>query len=335
VVPLVLHYTVLVTSLTFLSRGSQSRLSVTTWALYNTLVRPAGVARKITTDHAWLLFTAVISDLLLHQPVCQCITYVATLSAGPNMIGHQSIQAATSSKVEEKYLTTLKLRNDSLFFWPIRICAVVADGGPSPADSRIHDTTKAVKTTLDHETVPAAALTKRKHDDEETAISYSVRFHLLPHYTLVGQCTESVSEESAERPPKRVKLGEDKSSSPSTSANTLIFASAAASASLRCPMAVADPERHSACSPMSSNGAVARHLFQHHRRAPYCPTCWTTFTSDTERDGHIRLRECKHAESRHIEGLSVKQLAQLVPCFDLEDACERTWLRMLRLVARN
>lgn len=133
--------------------------------------------------------------------------------------------------------------------------------------------------------------------------------------------TKSTSQ-GAEPPPKRAKRH---GSRPSTTGPD------GAEGRLKCPL----DNHHTCSSPMRSNGAVAAHLRRHHRRPPYCPTCWQKFASDSKRDSHIRLRECKATAPRHIEGLSARQLRGLRRFVEMEDNSQKTWAQIQQRVALN
>ncbi|KAH6689725.1 hypothetical protein F5X68DRAFT_204194 [Plectosphaerella plurivora] len=104
---------------------------------------------------------------------------------------------------------------------------------------------------------------------------------------------------------------------------------------LPCPFAEADSGRYSQCyaHTMLTNGAVARHLRKQHRQPLYCPTCRATFQSRTLRDGHIRLRKCKLAESIHLEGLDIRQFDSLKQFIHTSDASRATWDQISQLVS--
>lgn len=111
----------------------------------------------------------------------------------------------------------------------------------------------------------------------------------------------------------------------------------ASSGDLSCPFATRTPERHNECRGIQLNniGAVARHLRALHRQPPYCPTCWATFTSDAERDGHIRRLKCVLAKQTPIEGLTLRQARRLGRFVDNTDSSMRTWNQLFRIAFPN
>jgi hypothetical protein len=100
-----------------------------------------------------------------------------------------------------------------------------------------------------------------------------------------------------------------------------------------CPFYAFDPVDHVQCLKhgLHSIRDVTRHVWQHHRRAPYCPICKTTFKSMPERDDHIRAQTCE-LRNLKLGGITEDQRAKLSKPDDLAWSEDDRWREVFRIV---
>ncbi|KAI0404090.1 hypothetical protein F4802DRAFT_598496 [Xylaria palmicola] len=82
---------------------------------------------------------------------------------------------------------------------------------------------------------------------------------------------------------------------------------------LACPFAKKDPARHRQCYRyvLTRIRDVKQHLGRRHRLPLYCSRCMQTFEDESERDQHIRARDCPERPFAPMEGISERQKLQL------------------------
>ncbi|KAK7417718.1 hypothetical protein QQX98_004374 [Neonectria punicea] len=100
---------------------------------------------------------------------------------------------------------------------------------------------------------------------------------------------------------------------------------------LACPIYASNPEKYHECLQQHDFLCVEEvmsHLQRHHAEPPYCPTCWQTFDTTTDRDRHIRSMTCKFHSKLNIDGINESKLAEIKNRDRLYFSERRRWLRI-------
>ncbi|KAI1321874.1 hypothetical protein F5Y16DRAFT_388359 [Xylariaceae sp. FL0255] len=83
---------------------------------------------------------------------------------------------------------------------------------------------------------------------------------------------------------------------------------------LACPFYVRDQRANPSCltrAGLREFKDLKKHLWNAHRRPPYCPICCETFPSTAASNQHIRSRSCKSSSKPRPTGITALQMQQL------------------------
>ncbi|KAI1201508.1 hypothetical protein F5X97DRAFT_289795 [Nemania serpens] len=96
---------------------------------------------------------------------------------------------------------------------------------------------------------------------------------------------------------------------------------------LACPFLLKDPKNHMGCRKYQLNRIrdVKQHLLRVHRRPPYCPRCYDTFSNDEERDYHVRVCQVEDHPLVRINGVSDDQQRTLSKKSNSKHTVEEQW----------
>lgn len=102
-----------------------------------------------------------------------------------------------------------------------------------------------------------------------------------------------------------------------------------------CPYYVKDKKKYEECltrHSLSTIDEIKEHMWESHRRPNFCPICKTTFATMSDRDHHIRERNCEHHDSPTFDGLTDAQIQQLAQQASVLSSRESQWYELWDIV---